>query len=142
MSQAGAAAPGETPQETYRQALDAHRLTFQHCRHCGNNWLPARAECPRCWSDDFDWHAASGNATVHSWVVFHVAFDPRYRDRVPYNVALVDLDEGPRLITNIIDMPDDTDVIGRRVALVFEEDMDRQLPRFRLTGDATGSGKS
>ncbi|MAW87053.1 MAG: DNA-binding protein [Phyllobacteriaceae bacterium] len=140
MSRAVAQAPGETPQEVYRAALQERRLTFQHCRQCGNNWLPARTECPRCWSDDHEWRAASGEATVHSWVVFHVAFDPRFRDRVPYNVALVDLDEGPRLITNIVDLPDGTDVVGRRVTLVFQEDMDRQLPRFRLTGDATGSG--
>jgi len=69
---------------------------------------------------------------VVSWVVFHIAFDPRFKDRTPYNVALVDLDEGPRLVTNIIDMPADEDLVGRRVTLCFEEDMGRKLPRFRL----------
>lgn len=71
---------------------------------------------------------------VVSWVVFHVAFDPRFKDRTPYNVALVDLDEGPRLVTNIIGIPDGEDIVGRRVVLCFEEDMGRKLPRFRLSG--------
>jgi len=121
-----------TPPEIYRAALEDERLTFQRCVACGHAWLPARTECPRCWSPDHSWEAASGGATVVSWVVFHVAFDPRFKDRTPYNVALVDLEEGPRLVTNIIGIPDDEDLVGRRVALCFEEDMGRKLPRFRL----------
>jgi hypothetical protein len=130
------------PAERYRAALDDGRLTFQRCRACGHAWAPARAECPSCWSDDHVWAEAGGGATIVSWVVFHVAFDPRYKDRTPYNVALVDLDEGPRLVTNIIDIPAGDDVIGRRVALVFQEDMGRKLPRFRLSDDAVADGKS
>lgn len=120
------------PAEIYRAALEEERLTFQRCAACGHAWLPARTECPSCWSPDHAWEAASGMATVVSWVVFHVAFDPRFKDRTPYNVALVDLDEGPRLVTNIIGIPDDEDLVGRRVVLCFEEDMGRKLPRFGL----------
>ena len=133
MSAVAAGAQREAPQDAYRASLEAHRLTFQHCKHCGKDWLPARTECPQCWADDYEWIEASGNATVVSWVNFHVAFDPRFKDRTPYNVALVELDEGPRLITNLIEIPAGTDVIGRCAALLFEEDVGRQLPRFRLT---------
>lgn len=127
------------PAERYRAALDDGRLTFQRCKACGDAWLPARTECPACWSDDFGWEEAGGGGTVVSWVVFHVAFDPRFKERTPYNVALIDLDEGPRLISNIIEFPADEDLIGRRVAMVFEEDMGRRLPRFRLSNDAAAS---
>ena len=120
-----------TPQEAYRAALEANRLTFQRCADCGNAWLPARTECPSCWSDRWNWIEAVGRGTVVSWVVFHVAFDARFKGRTPYNVALVELDEGPRLVSNLTEMPDG-DVTGRRVELCFEADMDRQLPRFRL----------
>lgn len=132
-----AQAPTETlsPAEQYRAALEDRRLVFQRCADCNHVWLPPRTECPNCWSPDHKWQEASGQATIVSWVNFHVAFDNRFKDRTPYNVALVDLDEGPRLITNIIEIPADQDVIGRRVILVFERDMDLELPRFRLADD-------
>ena len=124
------------PMETYRAALEDGRLTFQRCGDCGAAWLPPRTECPECWSPNVAWEDASGRATVRSWVVFHVAFDARFKDRTPYNVALVDLAEGPRLVTNIVDLPEDTDVVGHHVELSFERDTDRNLPRFRLVRDA------
>jgi uncharacterized OB-fold protein len=104
--------------------------------------MPARSECPECWAPDYAWETAKGGATVVSWVTFHVAFDPRYKDRTPYNVALVDLDEGPRMVTNIITIPADEDIIGRHVILSFEQDMGRKLPRFRLHEDAIARGNS
>ena len=119
------------PAEEWREGLAAQKLTFQKCSACGHNWLPAREDCPECWSPEWAWVEAGGGATVVSWVVYHVAFDPRFKDRVPYNVTLVDLDEGPRLITNLTEMPEG-DITGRRTELVFQEDFDRQLPRFRL----------
>lgn len=121
-----------TPAEHYRAALDRRELTFQLCRACGHAWAPARSECPACWSPDFAWDTAGGGARIVSWVNFHVAFDPRYKDRTPYNVALVHLDEGPRMVTNIISIPAGEDIIGRRVTLVFERDFGCELPRFRL----------
>lgn len=133
MSTAVAMETEPTPQEAYRQALDAKRLMFQRCGACGNAWLPPREECPKCWSGQWEWQEAEGRATVVSWVVYHVAFDQRFKDRLPYNVALVELSEGPRMITNLIDMPDGEDVIGRSVALAFEEDQGRLLPRYRLS---------
>lgn len=126
------AAEAQGPYAAYREALEAKRLTFQCCRACENAWLPPREDCPRCWSPDWDWREASGKATVVSWVIYHTAFDKRFADRLPYNVALVELDEGPRMITNLIDIPAGEDVIGRRACLVFEQDHGRQLPRFRL----------
>ena len=126
------ASEAQGPYETYRDALESKRLTFQHCKACNNDWLPPREDCPRCWSPDWEWREASGEATVVSWVVYHTAFDKRFAGRLPYNVALVDLDEGPRMVTNLVSLPDGEDVIGRRAELVFEEDHGRMLPRFRL----------
>lgn len=129
-------AEAQGPYAAYREALDAGRLTFQHCRSCSRSWLPPREDCPHCWSPDWEWREASGGATVVSWVVYHTAFDKRFADRLPYNVALVDLDEGPRMVTNIVDLPDGQDVIGRRARLVFQEDHGRLLPRFALESGA------
>ena len=119
------------PAEEWRNGLAGKRLCYQHCTECGHNWLPPREDCPQCWSPDWEWREAGGGATVVSWVIYHTAFDPRFRDRLPYNVTLVDLDEGPRMVTNLTTMPEGN-ITGRRATLVFEEDFDRQLPRFRL----------
>ena len=142
MTMAPETSQAATPADIYRAALEEHRLTFQRCRECGHAWLPARADCPNCWSPDHEWEEASGGATVVSWVKFHVAFDARFKGRTPYNVALVDLDEGPRLITNIIGLPAGEDIIGKRVTLVFEQDVGRELPRFRLAGEAQPPSES
>jgi hypothetical protein len=131
MDAAGAAAPGDA----YWAALEAGRLSFQRCESCGNAWLPPRTECPRCWSEKWWWEAASGAGHVVSWVVYHVAFDKRFEERLPYNVAVVELTEGPRLVTNLTNMPAHAEnLIGRPVSLVIERDHGRSLPRFALSG--------
>jgi uncharacterized OB-fold protein len=122
----------QDPRTTYWSSLEEGRLRFQRCAACGNRWLPPRTECPRCWSAEWVWEEASGDGRVVSWVVFHTAFHEAYRDRLPYNVAVVELAEGPRLITNLIEPLDAADVIDRRCRLTIERDHDRALPRFRL----------
>jgi uncharacterized OB-fold protein len=140
-SRAEQAAVPPAPYDTYRAGLDAGRLRFQRCRACGEAWLPPREDCPHCWSPEWEWVEAGGRATVVSWVVYHTAFDKRFSDRLPYNVAVVELDEGPRMITNLIDIHADEDVIGRKAVLAFEEDLGRLLPRYRLDrGGERGDG--
>jgi|TARA_B110000240_G_C13109053_1_gene287551 uncharacterized OB-fold protein len=131
-----------TPAEVYRAALDERRLTFQRCTACGHSWMPASSECPECWSPGYEWETAKRGAIVVSWVTFHVAFDPRYKGKVPYNVALLDLYEGPRMVSNIINIPASEDIIGRQVTLIFEQDMGRALPRFLLQNPIMAGDKS
>ncbi len=83
------------------EGLAEGELRYQRCGACGNAWLPAREECPRCLSDDVAWQPSSGRGRLISWVIYHTAVHPAFADRVPYNVAIVELDEGPRLISNI-----------------------------------------
>ena len=85
----------------YWEALEAGELVFQRCSECGNAWLPARTECPRCLAPAWSWEKASGDGRLVSWVVYHRSYHPAFADRLPYNVAIVELEEGPRLISNI-----------------------------------------
>lgn len=95
--------PEPSPHMTeHRAALADGRLTFQRCAECDNAWLPPRDQCPRCLSPEFGWEDAAGDATVVSWVVYHRAFHPAFQDRVPYNVVVAQLAEGPRMISNVI----------------------------------------
>ena len=86
----------------YWRALEQGRLTFQRCGNCNHAWLPARTECPRCLAREPRWEDAAGRAKLVSWVVYHHGYHEYYAARLPYNVAVVELEEGPRLISNVI----------------------------------------
>ncbi|HZV51381.1 MAG TPA: OB-fold domain-containing protein [Candidatus Dormibacteraeota bacterium] len=123
----------ETPVSVpYWAALRAGRLDFQRCRACGNAWLPPREECPRCLEADWAWETASGHGRVISWVVYHVAPNQMFASRVPYNVAIVELDEGPRLITNLLGDDGRSPRIEAPVQLEIQEEGGLAMARFRL----------
>lgn len=124
--------PEVTPlTEPYWQGLAAGELRHQACGSCGHVWLPAREECPRCLADDVSWAASSGRGRLVSWVVYHQASHPAFADRVPYNVAVVELEEGARLITNIL--ADLSELrIDQPVVLKIEQEAGVSLPRFEL----------
>lgn len=118
----------------YWDGLREGRLLFQRCG-CGHAWLPARRHCPACLKPEPAWEPASGVGTLLSWVVYHTAYHPAFADRLPYNVALVELDEGPRLLTNIVGR---NDLLrgGARVTLQIEREGDVALARFRIDNAA------
>jgi len=114
----------------YWKALDEGRLVFQRCTACGHAWLPARSECPRCLAREPQWTAASGGARLISWVVYHHGYHEYYASRLPYNVAVVELSEGPRLISNVIGVQDSLR-IDMPLALVVQREAGVALARFQ-----------
>jgi uncharacterized OB-fold protein len=124
--------PKDALSAPYWDALAAGRHTFQRCRACANAWLPPRGECPRCLAADWVWEDASGAARLISWVVFHTAFHPAFKSRVPYTVAVVELAEGPRLISNIVGIDDPEALrIEQPLALVIDDESGTAVPRYR-----------
>ncbi len=115
----------------YWDSLANGVLSFQRCNACGHAWLPARSECPHCLADDWRWMPAAGGAKLISWVVYHMAYHPAFANRLPYTVAVVELDEGPRLISNLVN-PSDTVAlkIDQRLRLVIENESGTAVPRF------------
>lgn len=79
------------------------RFLVRRCRACGDVHHYPRGFCPTCWSDDVEWADASGRATLYTWSVVYVNDLPPFDERLPYVAAVVDLDEGPRVMTNIVD---------------------------------------
>jgi uncharacterized OB-fold protein len=115
----------------YWDALEDGRHQFQRCTACAYAWLPPRAECPRCLSSEVGWETASGDAHLVSWVVFHTAFHPAFKDRLPYNVAVVELREGPRLITNVVGVDDfESLTVDQPLRLTIEREAGVAVPRF------------
>ncbi|MCX4699510.1 bifunctional MaoC family dehydratase N-terminal/OB-fold nucleic acid binding domain-containing protein [Streptomyces sp. NBC_01373] len=117
------------------EGVRQHRLLIQRCTGCGtlrHPWLPG---CTTCGCPDWDTVEASGEGTVYSYVVLHhppfPAFDP------PYAVALIELAEGVRMISNVVGVPYDKVRIGQSVLLEFQAyDDDLVLPVFRARGEA------
>ncbi|MCC6247980.1 MAG: OB-fold domain-containing protein [Rubrivivax sp.] len=127
----------------YWDALREGRLVFQRCG-CGHAWLPARHECPACLASapgNARWEPASGRGTLVSWVVYHTAYHPAFESRLPYNVALVQLEEGPRLLTNIVDghAALTSEAADRPVELEVQWEGDLALARFRLARSRAGA---
>lgn len=79
-----------------------HKLSVQHCRSCGDRHFPPSPVCPACLSDDQDWITVSGKAKLVSWVTFHRAYWDGFAPELPYDVCLVQLEEGPILLSNFL----------------------------------------
>jgi uncharacterized OB-fold protein len=83
------------------EAAKQERLIIRHCLDCGAFSYYPRPFCPKCWSERVVWHQASGDATLYSWSVIYQNDQPPFNERVPYVAAVVDLAEGPRMMTNV-----------------------------------------
>lgn len=124
--------------EPYWHGLRQHELTLQRCHDCNKLWYPPTAFCPHCWSHNFVWQKLSGRGKVNSWVVFHQAYFSSFREDIPYNVAEVELDEGPRLLTNLVGIDNADIAIDLPVEIVFDDVTDDvTLAKFRPAGKAT-----
>ena len=108
-----------------------HRFMIQQCNACGHKWFPPMAICNVCLADDISWVDAKGTGKVHSFIVYHQAWLPGWLKVTPYNVAIIELDEGPRFINNIVGIENDDIKVDMPVRVVFEDVApDTTIPRF------------
>jgi uncharacterized OB-fold protein len=107
--------------QPYWEALKRRELRMQQCDGCGRVWFPPSPLCPGCWSRQFSWTQLSGRGRVNSWVVFHQAYFKSYEHDIPYNVAEVELDEGPRILTNLVGIANEAIRAGLPVEVVFDD---------------------
>src|SRR5580658_7841361 len=94
------------------EAAKGERLLIKHCLDCDAYSYYPRPFCPSCWSESVEWFEASGRGTLYTWSVIYNNDMPPFRDRVPYVAAIVDLAEGPRMMTNVVDCPFDELQVG------------------------------
>ena len=104
----------------YWEATRARQLVLPWCTTCEQPFWYPRAACPGCLGSGIEWREASGGGTVYAVSVQHNAALPEFKDRVPYAVALVELDEGVRFMTNIVNVDPFEVAIGQRVHLTWE----------------------
>jgi uncharacterized OB-fold protein len=134
---AGGLAPTPTPETApFWAAAAAGRLSIQRCRTCGRHYFYPRSFCPACQSADVEWTDVSGRGRLVSYVINHRPLPPADLD-VPQVIALVELEEGVRMLTNIVDSPAEPAALplDAPVSVAFEARGDLKVPVFRLDGD-------
>jgi uncharacterized OB-fold protein len=122
----------EPETQPFWDAARAGRFLIRRCRACGVAHHYPRPFCPECWSEDLVWEEVSGRGTLYTYSTVFVNDLPPFDARVPYVAAVVDLDEGPRVLTNIVAC-DPADLrVGMPVEVVFEAlTPDITVARFR-----------
>ncbi len=125
---------GQPESDFYWEKCKAHELWLRHCRSCSQAYFYPRDICPQCFSRDTDWIQSTGRGVLHTFAIVHRGPTPDFRDRVPYIAALVELENGVRIPTNLVEVEPDPSVvkIGMEVEVVFEDLDDKiSLPKFR-----------
>jgi len=108
------------------------RLVVERCKRCGRRRFPPRPICSECLGRDAEWVSSSGRGKVVSFNVMHQVYHPGFAAEVPYAVVLVELEDGGRMLSNVVDCPLDRLTIGLDVEVTFERVSDEiTLPKFR-----------
>lgn len=114
------------------EGLKRHEFLIQKCNDCGVLQHPARPMCPACRSLNRGWQKASGRGTLYSYTIIYQATHPWWRDKVPYNVAVVELQEDVRVVSNVVGVPNEKLKVGMPLEMIFEDAAeDITLPMFQ-----------
>jgi hypothetical protein len=117
----------------YWEGINRHELVFQRCKECGTWRHPPRPVCPKCRSFEKEWAPSTGKGTVYSWVTYQESPHPGFK--APYSVVLLEMEEGVRLVSNMVDIKPEEVSIGMPVEVVFEDIAEGlTLPKFRKVG--------
>lgn len=120
---------------TYWDAAARGQLLIRRCRACARAHHYPREFCPHCWSEDVTWEAAGGRATLYTWSVVHRNDLPPFGERTPYVAAVVDLAEGPRMMTEVVECGDVEGLrAGMELSVVFRDGVPVFRPVFRAIG--------
>lgn len=124
--------PVPTPiSQPFWDAAKQHRLTLQRC-NIGHVFYYARSHCPKCLSNELTWFDASGRGTIYSFTVARRPTSEEFAEDVPYVIGVIELAEGPRMTSLVVETDPDAVKIGTPVQVVFDDVSDAiALPYFR-----------
>ena len=109
-----------------------HELVLQRCRSCGALLWPVKLRCDACLNIDIEWAKVSGKGKLHTFAIMHQVFHPGFADKVPYNIVVVELDEGLRVTTNVVGCPNSELRLDMPLEVTFEDLSEEvTIPMFR-----------
>jgi uncharacterized protein len=111
------------------------KLLIQRCARCQYLRYPPSMVCPRCLATQYSWYQVSGRGTVFSFVIFHRSYHPDWESRIPYNVCLIELEEGPMMLSNVLGVDNSALAVGMAVTVAFQRIADDlTIPVFEPCG--------
>jgi uncharacterized OB-fold protein len=108
------------------------KLMLMRCTACGTPRTPSRQHCDECLSPDYEWFEASGRGAVRTFGVMHQRYHPGFAADIPYVVAIIELEEGPRMVANVLGTSPEDIRVGLPVVVEWEHHDDVTIPRFRI----------
>ena len=117
--------------ERFWEGTKQGKLLVQVCKDCEARIFYPRKACPKCWSRNLDWIESRGKGSVFTFSTAYSMVEPKFMDDLPYTIAYVDLDEGVRMMTRIVECEPEQITFGMKVEVVFHERGDCKLPYFR-----------
>jgi uncharacterized OB-fold protein len=115
------------------EASKKHKYLIQTCNDCNAKIFYPRRSCPECWSSNLGWTEAKGTGKVYTYTITYAGAEEKFSEDYPYVLALIDLDEGIRVMSNIVDCNPEDVKIGMDVEVVFRDiNEDFALPLFKL----------
>lgn len=132
----GKPVPVPTPEtQPFFDGAAAGELRIQRCADCGRPFFYPRPSCPFCASGTVEWFTATGRATLYSYTINHRPA-PGFEDDTPYAIAVVQLEEGPRMMANIVGIENTPDnlVLDMDLQVTFEQRGDVTIPQFTPAG--------
>lgn len=119
----------------YWEAISRHKFMLPYCTDCERFFFFPRVLCPHCHETHIAWRKGSGRGKIYTFTISRRPAGPAFKERLPYVVALIDLTEGPRIMSNVVGTDIDAVHIGDRVQIEFEEGSENTLPVFRIMKD-------
>lgn len=116
----------------YWESVKEHKVKIQKCDACGRVRFPPSPSCYYCGSLGGNWKSITGKGTIYSWIVIHHPVDKRLANEVPFAVALVELEEGPRIAGRVIECRPEEIKVGMSVKIQYQDiDTDLTLLDFK-----------
>lgn len=115
----------------FEEGLRQRKLLLPWCTSCGEVHFYPRSACPHCWGEQYEWRQAKGTGRIHSFTVTRANPPSAFVDRLPFGIAIIDLDEGVRMLANIVPL-NETVKIDDRVEVTFIERDGQVLPAFQV----------
>ena len=120
--------------EFYWQKCKEHELWLRHCKQCNKVYFYPRDVCPMCFQRDTEWIKASGKGTLYTYAIAHQLPRPNYKGPLPFVIAMVQLEEGPIMPTNLVEVkPEPASIkVGMHVEVTFDDITEEiSLPKFK-----------
>ncbi len=118
-------------EKPFWEAARRHELVAYQCLNCGTYYSQA-TDCLACDNPKMDWVRVSGKGQVYTWGIYHQLYHPGWKDDIPYNVTWVKLDEGPLLMSNIVDCRNEDIYVEMPLQVVFDDVTEEvTLPKFK-----------